>query len=190
MKTISGELTVTWPPPLKCLAQIYCCVNFGQFRIWWPADNHGTPRGDELNVMAKKKIDWEISSNLKHGGKTFQDIEHVYPGSWCEGLFCGLCFCHGAEVKMQFRRVDLVSIGPPSQKFWPNFIFGPISPLLSKCKTLDGWQWGIYGSINLEKKIMKPSFAQPKAQVEHWGRNQQFYLLLQPIIQQPRAGLP
>ena len=28
-------------------------------------------------------------------------------------------------------------------------------------ETSDGWQWAIYGSINL-KKFMKPSFAQPK----------------------------
>ena len=26
--------------------------------------------------------------------------------------------------KMKFRRIDLVSIGPPSQKLWPNLIFG------------------------------------------------------------------
>ena len=38
----------------------------------------------------------------------------------------------------------------------------------------DGWQRGIYGSINL-KKFMKPSFAQPKSNSEHWGRNQKFY---------------
>ena len=28
------------------------------------------------------------------------------------------------SCKMQFRRIDLVSIGPPSQKLWPNLIFG------------------------------------------------------------------
>ena len=28
------------------------------------------------------------------------------------------------SCKMQLRRIDLVSIGPPSQKLWPNLIFG------------------------------------------------------------------
>ena len=32
--------------------------------------------------------------------------------------------------------------------------------------TSDGWQWAIYGSINL-KKFMKPSFAQLKSNSEH-----------------------
>ena len=32
-------------------------------------------------------------------------------------------------IQRQFRCVGFRSIGPPSQKLWPNLIFGPISPL-------------------------------------------------------------
>ena len=33
------QRAITWPAPLTCLAQIYCSVNFSQFRLWWPADS-------------------------------------------------------------------------------------------------------------------------------------------------------
>ena len=38
----------------------------------------------------------------------------------------------------------------------------------------------VYGSINLKKKIMKPSFAQRNAHAEYWGRNPKKKLLVQP----------
>ena len=41
--------------------------------------------------------------------------------------------------------------------------------------TSDGWHQGIYGSINL-KKIMKPSFDQPKNISEDQTRNPNFFL--------------
>ena len=46
---------------------------------------------------------------------------------------------------MQFRCVDLRAIGPSSQKLRPNQIFGRFPHC--NCKTLDEWQWDIYGSI-------------------------------------------
>ena len=49
--------------------------------------------------------------------------------------------------KMQFRHVGLRSIGPSSQKLWPNQSFGR-SPHC-KCKTSKLWPERIYGSIML-----------------------------------------
>ena len=51
------------------------------------------------------------------------------------------------SCKMQFRRVGLRSIGPSSQKLWPNQSFGR-SPHC-KCKTSKWWPEWIYGSIML-----------------------------------------
>ena len=45
--------------------------------------------------------------------------------------YCIWCYCNWPYLgtylkscKMQFRRIDLVSIGPPSLKLWPNLVFG------------------------------------------------------------------
>ena len=42
------------------------------------------------------------------------------------------------SCKMQFRRVDLRSIGPPSQKLWPNLIFARFP----NCNYNGGMRWG------------------------------------------------
>ena len=74
----------------------------------------------------------------------------------------------GCPWKDLAKCVGFKSIGPPSQKFWLNLIFGSNFPLQLQCKTSDRWQWIIYGSIIVNKKNMKPSFAQPTALVEDW----------------------
>ena len=70
----------------------------------------------------------------------------------------------------------------PPVKSKSQISFLALSPQI-KCKTSDRWQCIIYGSINLKKKITKPSFAQPKAHVKDWGRNHKFYFVQQPNMQ-------
>ena len=80
----------------------------------------------------------------------------------------------GVPAKI-LQKVVHRSIGPSSQKLWPNQFFGwfPHS---------DGWQWIVYGFINL-KFGMQPSFAQRNAHAEDWGRIEIQKKLVQPIVQ-------
>ena len=53
------QRAITWPAPLTCLAQIYCSVNFSQFRLWWPADSPHTPRCNWLLLGRKLLVIWQ-----------------------------------------------------------------------------------------------------------------------------------
>ena len=49
----------------------------------------------------------------------------AYLGAYlCTPNMVKWCVPEKKSCKMQFRRINLVSIGPPSQKLWPNPIFG------------------------------------------------------------------
>ena len=54
------------------------------------------------------------------------------------------------SCKMQFRRIGHRSIGPSSQKLWPNLIFDLIAPLWLQCKTSKGWPEPICRSLILK----------------------------------------
>ena len=75
-------------------------------------------------------------------------MAHIWPRQiWSSGVYLK------RSCKMQLRRVGLRSIGPSSQKFWPNLIFGPIARLQLKCKTSKWWQKPIYVSIILKNFV-------------------------------------
>ena len=71
---------------------------------------------------------------------------------------------------------EMLSRGPqdtPIKNYGQKSILGNFTMYIP-LSTSDGWRRGIYGSINL-KKIMKPSFDQPKNISDHWIRNQFFF---------------
>ena len=54
-------------------------------------------------------------------------LTHIWAGQiWSSGVSLK------RSCKMQFKRVGLRSIGPSSQKLWPNLIFGPIAKVVAR----------------------------------------------------------
>ena len=54
------------------------------------------------------------------------------------------------SCKMQFRRIDLASVGPSSQKLETKLNVWPIAPMWLQCKIKNGCQNVVYGSIMLK----------------------------------------
>ena len=90
------------------------------------------------------------------------------------------------ESKMQLRDVIQRSLeDTPIKSYGQKLILGNFTMYIP-LSTSDGWPRGIYGSINL-KKIMKPSFDQPKNISDDWTRNPIF---LHQAIKEQRKGKP
>ena len=73
---------------------------------------------------------------------------------------------------------EMLSRGPqdtPIKSYGQKSILGNFTMYIP-LSTSDGWHRGIYGSINL-KKIMKPSFDQPKNISDDWTQNPIFFCI-------------